>query len=82
VLGPPDFQALDRFITRDHLVTERPIEVDLAAEEIETALGGHPFLHHGIASVLFQGVEDPRDGHAVLFGEPRQGRVPLEPPYT
>jgi hypothetical protein len=46
-------------LTRDHLVTERPIEVDLAAEEIETALGGHPFLHHGIASVLFQGLEDP-----------------------
>src|SRR5262249_4150575 len=80
--GPPDFQALDRFITRDHLVTERPIEVDLAAEEIETALGGHPFLHHGIAGVLFQGVEEPWDGHAMLFGEPRQGWAPLERPMA
>jgi hypothetical protein len=73
--GPPDFQALDRFITRDHLVTERPIEVDLAAEEIETALGGHSFLHHGIARVLFQEVADLRDGHTVLLGEPRHGRA-------
>src|SRR5215468_4000463 len=80
--GPPDFQALDRFITRDHLATERPIEVDLAAEEIETALGGHPLLHHGIAGVLFQGVENPRDSHAVLFGEPRQGWASLECPMA
>src|SRR5215831_15745338 len=80
--GPPDFQAIDRFITRDHLVTERPIEVDVAAEEIETALRGHPFLHHGIAGVLFQGVEDPWDGRPVLFGEPRQGRAPLERPMA
>src|SRR5215467_8596321 len=80
--GPPDFQALDRFLTRDHLVTERPIEIDLAAEEIETALRGHPFLHDGIAGVLCQGVEDPRDGHAVLCGEPRQGWAPLERPMA
>src|SRR5262249_39026367 len=35
-----------------------------------------------IAGVLFQGVEDPWDGRPVLFGEPRQGRAPLERPMA
>src|SRR6478672_10351323 len=43
VLRPPDFQALDRFITRHYLAPERDIEINLAAEEAETALGGDPF---------------------------------------
>src|SRR6266581_1167392 len=53
VLGPPDFQTLDRFIARHLLAAEGHIEVDLATEEPQTALGGDPFLHHRIPGVLF-----------------------------
>jgi hypothetical protein len=56
VVGPPDFQAVHRFIACDLLATEGYIVVDLAAEEAQTALGGDPFLHQRIASILFQGV--------------------------
>ena len=77
MLRPPDFQALDRFIAHDLLATEGHIEVDLTAEEPKTAFGSDPFLHHGIAGVLFQGVEDPRDGHTVLFSKPCDGGAPL-----
>jgi hypothetical protein len=56
VLGPPYFQAVDRFIARHLLAAERDIEVDLATEEAETAFRGDSFLHHRIAGVLFQPV--------------------------
>jgi hypothetical protein len=56
VVGPPDFQAVHRFIARDLLATEGHIEVDLTAEKAKTAFGGNLFLHHGIAGILFQGV--------------------------
>jgi hypothetical protein len=50
----------------------------VAAEQAQSALGSDLFLHHLRAGVLFQRVEDSGDGHAVLLGEPRPCRVPLE----
>src|SRR5215475_7740627 len=44
VVGSPDFQAVHRFIACDLLAPDGRIEVDLAAEEAKTALGGDPFL--------------------------------------
>lgn len=48
LVGTPDFQAVDRFIARNVLAAERRIEVDLTAEEAQTALGSDLFLHQCI----------------------------------
>src|SRR5262245_10979262 len=43
-------------ITRHLLAEELDIEVNLSAEEAETAFRRDPFLHQRIAGVLFQGL--------------------------
>src|SRR5262249_46370733 len=77
LVGPPRFQAVDGFIAHHRLAAERDIEVDLTAEEAETALRGDPFLHQRIAGVLLYRAQPPGDRHTVLLGEPCHGRAPV-----